>query len=181
MAPTNRVILREFDPVSDRLAMQTLDTAFCTDALFEVQTEGSDLVLHLRHLPVPRRKQFTIDLQTTAWQAGTVAVSDQALCGFIATEYQPWNRRLAIRHFYVDSKFRKRGIGRRLMQEAVKHGLREGAVTVWVETSNVNSPGVLAYQQLGFSLCGFDLTLYRGTLNADEFALFLAAPIQRLM
>jgi hypothetical protein len=34
---------------------------------------------------------------------------------------------------------------------------------------------------LGFSLCGFDLTLYRGTLNADEFALFLAAPIQRLM
>jgi predicted GNAT family acetyltransferase len=41
----------------------------------------------------------------------------------IATAYIAWNRRLVIEHFYVEAKFRGRGIGRRLMHEALEHGL----------------------------------------------------------
>ena len=32
-----------------------------------------------------------------------------------------------------------------------------------METSNVNAPGLAAYERLGFTLSGVDLTLYEGT------------------
>ena len=49
-----------------------------------------------------------------------------------------------------------------------------GALTAWIETTNLNHPGVLAYQRLDFRICGFDLSLYHGTPNEGEFSLFLA-------
>jgi hypothetical protein len=57
-------------------------------------------------------------------------------------------------------------------------GREASAVTAWAETSNVNHPGVEAYRRLGFSLCGCDATLYRGTPSEEEFALYLARPIE---
>jgi hypothetical protein len=39
-------------------------------------------------------------------------------------------------------------------------GTAAGMMTAWVETSNLNYPGVQAHCLLVFSICGFDLTLY---------------------
>jgi hypothetical protein len=50
-------------------------------------------------------------------------------------------------------------------------------LTAWVETSNHNYPGIIAYQHLGFSLCGFDSTLYVGTRSAGEFGIFMSRPL----
>jgi hypothetical protein len=63
------------------------------------------------------------------------------------------------------------------MDRAIESGRMAGARTAWVETSNLNHPGILAYQRLGYSLCGFDLTLYQGTPSEGEFAIYLARPI----
>jgi ribosomal protein S18 acetylase RimI-like enzyme len=75
--------------------------------------------------------------------------------------------------FYVDRPYRGNGIGRALMEHALQHGRERGAVTAWLETSNLNAPGVAVYRKLGFRICGFDLSLYRSTRSEDQFALFL--------
>ena len=48
-----------------------------------------------------------------------------------------------------------------------------GATHVWLETSNVNVPGVAAYERLGYALCGAD-TLYYGSYMPGETAIYLA-------
>ena len=181
MPPAGDLILREVDCVTDVAALQALDTSFSSESMYEVKAVHDSLHLQLRSLPSPRCKRFKIDLEMPAWSAGFVAISDGELCGFIATNYEGWHRRLAIWHFYVDAKWRRRGIGRRLMNQAIESGRQEGAETAWAETSNYNHPGVHAYQRLGFALCGFDMSLYKGTPSDDEFALYLALSIDPLL
>jgi ribosomal protein S18 acetylase RimI-like enzyme len=60
------------------------------------------------------------------------------------------------------------------MDAAVDWARGAGALTVWIETSHVNHPGIAAYRRLGFDICGFDTTLYRGTPAEDETALYMA-------
>jgi len=45
---------------------------------------------------------------------------------------------------------------------------------VWLETSNVNVPGIAAYTRLGYALCGVDTTLYEATAAAAETAIYLS-------
>ena len=58
-----------------------------------------------------------------------------------------------------------------------EYGLRRGALHLWVETSNLNVPGIRAYRRMRFELCGADTTLYLGTPAANEQALFFALPL----
>jgi RimJ/RimL family protein N-acetyltransferase len=52
-----------------------------------------------------------------------------------------------------------------------------GARRVWLETSNVNAPGIAAYERLGYSLCGVDVTHYESTATASESAIFMSKPL----
>ena len=45
--------------------------------------------------------------------------------------------------------------------------------SVWLETSNVNVPGVAAYERLGYTLCGADRLFY-GPYMRGETAIYLA-------
>ncbi len=54
------------------------------------------------------------------------------------------------------------------------HGRALGARRVWLETTNVNAPGIAAYERLGYALCGADVTVYDTLPYADEVALYLA-------
>jgi hypothetical protein len=53
------------------------------------------------------------------------------------------------------------------------YGREVGASHVWLETSNVNVPGVTAYNRLGYTLCGAD-RLYYGAYMPGETAIYLA-------
>ena len=171
-------IVRAFEAQRDFLAVQGLDNEFETEREFVVRREPLRLQLDSVPLPGGHRKRFPLDLGADAWTDGHVVVEDGRILGFIATCLEPWNSRLTIRHFYVDRHHRRRGIGRALIKHAVEAGRAAGAVTAWVETSNRNYPGVLAYGRLGFVLCGFDLSLYQGTPAQGEFALYLARDLR---
>ena len=169
--------IRAIDRQADAAAIHGLDTSYTTDALYEVTADGDSL--RLRSVGTASRKgQFPINLDQPPWDQGFVAVADGAVRGFIATRFEAWNRRLTIWHFYVDAAYRGRGIGRSLMEQAIEAGQQLGAGAAWVETSNVNVPGIDAYRRLGFSICGFDLTLYDGTPSAGQFAIFMARPLE---
>lgn len=102
---------------------------------------------------------------------------DGRVCGFAATSYQAWNRRLVLWHLYVAPEHRRRGVARTLLGAAGDVGRRRGARQLWLETQDVKLPAVRAYQRLGLQVCGFDTTLYDGDV-VTEVALFMSVPLE---
>jgi ribosomal protein S18 acetylase RimI-like enzyme len=152
--------------------------SFTTDKAYTIRSEASSLQLIVAPTSSTLRKQLPITLDETSWTQAFVAVKAGSPEGFIATQFQAWNRRLVVSHFYVNLPFRQQGIGRRLVDHALQQGKGTGALTAWIETSNLNYPAVEVYRSLGFTLCGFDATYYTGTPAEGEFALFLSRPLR---
>jgi GNAT superfamily N-acetyltransferase len=80
---------------------------------------------------------------------------------------------LILWHFYIAPEWRRRGVGRALVERAEDYGREVGATHAWLETSNVNVPGFAAYARLGYTLCGAD-TLFYGPYMPGEAAIYLA-------
>lgn len=171
------IAIREIRLPQDRLALEHLDTSFTSDVIYEVTASGDGFHLTPARASPTVQKSFPIDdLDNRQWDSAYV-VDDGQIRGFIATAFETWNRRLVIWHFYVAPTHRRKGFGRRLLERALEHGREQGARLAWLETTNLNYPGVQAYRRLGFELCGLDSTLYRGTGAEGEIALFLARPL----
>jgi ribosomal protein S18 acetylase RimI-like enzyme len=172
--------LRDAQFPADADAILQIDTSFSTDAIYVVDRSSTGITLRQIELDLPLNKRFPLDElrnENRKWDFAQVAIDDGHVCGFAAADYQEWNRRLILSHLYVDRPYRNRGIARSLVDSVAKYGLRRAALTVWLETSNLNVPGIRAYRRLGFELCGADTALYLGTPAANEQALFFARPL----
>jgi GNAT superfamily N-acetyltransferase len=174
LRPGDSWIVRDFDAARDADAVTRLDASYTSDRTYAVRHEGEILLLEPQPLDTPRYHRFPIDLKADAWEHGKVAVLDGAVRGFIAWTLEAWNRRMTIWHFYIDLPYRRCGGGRVLINAALECARRDGAVTAWLETSQFNDPGIVAYRRLGFEICGFDTTLYRGSPGRDEVAVYMA-------
>ena len=87
--------------------------------------------------------------------------------------HEHWNRFAIIWDIAVDPPFRRRGIGRRLMAQAVAWARGRGLPGVMLETQNINVAACRLYERCGFVLGGFDACLYRGVMpGTREIALF---------
>jgi ribosomal protein S18 acetylase RimI-like enzyme len=167
--------IRRADIEHDADLIRSLDTSFKTDTVFSVKADGRGFQLVEEAVEPPVVKSFPLDDLDPAreWERTWIAVEGKRAVGVVATQHDRWNQRVIVWHFYVDPTRRGRGIGRRLLDVALDEAQRAGARTAWVETSNLNVPGVRAYERLGFHLCGLDTTLYVGTPAEGEAALFL--------
>jgi ribosomal protein S18 acetylase RimI-like enzyme len=167
--------IRPVDIVRDMSAIVRLDVSFTTQHMFALEATDTGICLKSVPLGKPIEKRFPVAFEEG--HTGWVVTGNASVLGFIATAIEPWNKRLVVWHFYVDRQHRKRGLGRLLIEHAIDCGRHAGATNVWVETSNLNYPGVLAYRRLGFEVCGFDSTLYENTPSEGEFAVFLGRSV----
>jgi ribosomal protein S18 acetylase RimI-like enzyme len=146
--------------------------------IFGARFDDGLIWLEEQRLDAPITKSFPLnDLHDPImpWTIGLVAVDEaDRVIGFVAAEFRAWNRRLVLWHLYVDRAARGKGVARRLVDAIQAQAERAGALHIWLETSNLNVPGVKAYAQLGFHVSGLDSTLYDGTSAQGEFALFLS-------
>lgn len=170
--------VRALDRSRDRAAVEAIDTSFETDTIFELAARPRGLELVELRLGEPRTKRYDIGevfAPWGRWELGWVAEdpSDETVRGFAVVQYEPWHQRLLLWFLYVDRPDRGRGIGRLLLERVEEHGRAIGATHVWLETSNVNLPGVRFYERLGYTLCGAD-ALYYGAYMPGESALYLA-------
>lgn len=172
------MIIRDLDRRADRRAVEAIDTGFETGSVFELVTGPRRVELVERALPAPITKRYPIDevfAPWARWTAGWVA-DDGGVRGFAAAGHEPWHERLVLWFLYIDPAWRRRGVGRALLDRVEAHGRQLGCTHVWLETSNVNVPGVTAYERLGYALCGVD-RLYYGSYMPGESAIYLAKPL----
>ena len=167
--------IRELNRTADRRGVEAVDTAFETSSVFDVVTTPRAIELVERSLATPLVKRYSIDevfARWARWEAGWVA-EDGQIRGFATVEYEPWHARLVLWFLYISPAYRRRGVGRALLERVEAYGRQAGATHVWLETSNVNVPGVAAYARLGYTLCGAD-RLYYSEYMPGETAIYLA-------
>ena len=178
------VVIRTVDRKADRRAIAAItqiDTSFETSSVYDVVVRARAIELVERPLATPLVKRYPIADALAAWSTwdtGFLAQDGSEVCGFAAIEYEAWHARLVLWHLYVTRTRRREGIGRALLQAVEARGREIGAHRVWLETSSVNVPGIAAYAQLGYALCGVDTTLYDTLPYADEAAVYLAKSLR---
>jgi GNAT superfamily N-acetyltransferase len=168
-------VIRPLDRKTDRKAVEAIDTSFETSTVFDVVTTARAISLVDRALPAPLTKRYSIGevfAPWASWSHGWVA-DDGGVHGFATVAHEAWHQRLVLWFLYVSPVWRRRGVGRALLERVEAHGREVGATHVWLETSNVNVPGVAAYERLGYALCGAD-RLYYGAYMPGEAAIYLA-------
>jgi ribosomal protein S18 acetylase RimI-like enzyme len=156
-----------------------LDASVTVESILRVRADGDSFLIETEPLDPPSIKAFDLrsEIAEATWDVAWVAEAAEGVVGFAATTYEDWNRRQVLLHLYVNRSFRRRGIGRELVEEAVREGRSNRADHVWLETSNANAPAVRAYQHMGFRLCGLDTTLYDGTPARGEIGLFMSRTV----
>lgn len=160
----------------DASLIRSIDTSFETKAILDVQADGRGFRLAEKTLESPLSKAFDLGRPDAVheWERVWLALDGPQAVGVIATQHETWNLRVNVWHLYVDAGHRRSGVGRQLLETALAAAREAGALTGWVETTNLNLPGVRAYERLGFRLCGLDTSLYVGTAAEGEVALFLS-------
>jgi len=101
-----------------------------------------------------------------------LAYMDGQLAGQIIL-WKNWNGYGYIEDITVDASFRRQGIGRRLIEQAISWAKERGLPGLMLETQDNNVPACRLYEVCGFHLGGFDHELYRAIdPNTDEVALY---------
>jgi ribosomal protein S18 acetylase RimI-like enzyme len=167
--------IRELDRRTDRRAVESIDTSFETSSVLDVVTNARGIEFVERALETPITKRYSIDevfAPWARWSTGWVADAG-GVHGFATAGYEAWHERLVLWFLYIAPAWRRRGVGRALLERVEAHGRQIGATHVWLETSSVNVPGIRAYERLGYTLCGAD-RLYYGSYMPGESAVYLA-------
>src|SRR6185503_13837800 len=173
--------IREMDRSRDRTGVEAIDTAFETDVVFDLVTTARRIELVERRLDRPMTKRYAMGEPFASWARWDRAwvaedaarTGPSAICGFAAAAHEEWHARIVLWFLYVAPAWRRRGVARALLGEVDAYGRSDGATHVWLETQNVNVPGIAAYERLGYSLCGAD-SLFYGNDMPGEAAVFLA-------
>lgn len=175
------ISIREAVFPDDLEAIRAIDTGFATDSVFRAEVTLEGVTVEREALAEPFAKVFPLEDLTPPGpdDLALVSLSGQRITGFAAGVFHPWNRRMAVTHLYVQPAFRQKGVARALLEKLTAQARRLSAAEVWVECSNVNTPALAAYERLGFTLSGIDLTIYAGTASQGEFAFFLSKPPSR--
>jgi GNAT superfamily N-acetyltransferase len=168
-------MIRALDRTADRKAVEAIDTTFETATVFDLVTTDRAITLVERTLAAPLTKRYSIAevfAGWAQWERGWVA-DDGGVHGFVTVEHEAWHQRVVVWFLYIAPAWRRRGLGRALLAQVEAYAREVGASHVWLETSNVNVPGITAYGRLGYTLCGAD-RLYYGRYMPEEQAIYLA-------
>jgi len=153
------------------------DNSFTVEAELCLRAENGQISYTVRPVTpyVKRYGPEVHDAQAYIGQpdhAAWLAYVDGRLAGQILVK-EHWNRYAIIWDIVVDPPFRLRGVGRRLIEQAIRWARERGLPGVVLETQNINVAACRLYESCGFALRGFDGYLYRGIEpDTGEIALF---------
>src|SRR5215218_7932339 len=175
MTNPEHAILRQIDLGRDLQLLERFDASFTTDRIYRLEKRELSASLVEELLPQPLTKRYDVSGIREAIaesEFGLVAEIDGCIAGFMTVKFESWNRRAWITHLYVREESKGRGLGTRLVEEAMSLARRREARGLWLETQNFNYPAIRFYLTLGFRFCGFDESLYDPSVVPGETAMY---------
>ncbi len=98
--------------------------------------------------------------------------------GVALAEVQAWNRVLNVWELHVHPRYRRQGIGHRLLDELAIRASTLNLRALTVETQNTNVAAIRFYHKAGFTIEGIDLSYYTNQDSIDgEVAVFMRRKI----
>ena len=139
--------IRPFRP-SDLETLKTI-TAICFDGVsIDQNIEQLHGLIHGKDWRWRKKRHIDDDAAVNA--AGIlVAEEDGQIVGYVSTRVDPATRIGGIPNFSVLPAFQQRGIGRRLLEEAVTYLAAEGMTYARIETLDQNDVGANFYPDFG--------------------------------
>lgn len=97
---------------------------------------------------------------------------DKRIIAYIELSIEDWNNRLRVAGIYVEEKYRKKDIGKKLMAKAIEYGKENKKRALVLETQSCNYPAISFYKKNGFKIIGFDTIHYSNKdIENSEFRL----------
>ena len=162
---------------ANRSDLNRCDNSFTVEAELCLQAEEGRIGFTVRAV-APYVKRYAaehLDFQAYLERpdhAAWLAYVNGQIAGQILVQ-EHWNRLAMIWDLAVDPPFRRQGVGRRLIAQAIGWAQARGLPGVMLETQQINVPACRLYESCGFVLGGFDYSLYRGIMpGTREIALF---------
>ena len=93
------------------------------------------------------------------------------IVGYVVAAGAPRDQQAYLRSLVVDRRYRRAGIGARLLAEAKRWAARQGADRLIADAPARNYPAIRLLQKAGFAFCGFNDSCYAD----QEVAVFFSA------
>lgn len=168
--------IEEISPANQH-ELNRVDGTFTIDSVLDVKATGyGDKLCFIPVTPYEKRYPLdTFDIPkyiTATDKIVYFAYVDHVLAGQIVLR-RNWNRCAYIEDIAVDRSFRRRGIGKSLVDVARDWTAKQGLPAIMLETQNNNPGACRFYHAYGFKIGGYDQYLYV-SLNpkTTEIALF---------
>jgi streptothricin acetyltransferase len=170
------IAIQEFNG-QNRHDLNRCDGAFTVDSKLVLHAEDGVIGYTVVTVP-PYQKQYprsNIEYNTYVTQLDRgvfFAYVDGELAGQLIL-FKNWNGYAYIDDIAVDANFRRRGVGRALIKQAIAWAREKELPGIMLETQNTNVAACVFYQRCGFTLGGFDKHLYTGLdPEPEEVALY---------
>jgi streptothricin acetyltransferase len=110
------------------------------------------------------------------------AYLNNELVAFALGEAFPQERLLRVWEFHVKDEFRRKGVGRALMEQVITKAQQDQLAMIMLETQNTNVQAVRFYRSMGFTIHAIDLSHYSdlGGAEASQVAFFMKRRLESL-
>jgi ribosomal protein S18 acetylase RimI-like enzyme len=143
-----------------------------------------ETAVSLKLVSLPGPKTFTYDHldETEMSRLSDIVAEGMSLGAFVGEQLvgvalgsaDAWNSSLRVWEFHVAEPFRRRGIGRMLIEKMVETAVAHYLRVIVCETQSSNVPAIRAYRKLGFELDAIDLSFYSNEdVEKESVALFM--------
>ncbi len=158
-----------------------LDDSFETEYVWQMEQKSDSKQIavgfRLTRLPRPMRVSTGVarDQVSENFVAGkTLLVADDGeIRGYVDFAESEWNEAVTIGNLLVVPEYRRRGLGTKLLNEALDWGRKQKLRIALASTSTKNHPAICLLQKHGFVFCGFNDQLYPNRDIALTLALSL--------
>lgn len=157
--------------------VNTCDGEFIIDTKLEIVVEDDAIYYKIVKTPQTKKRYkhddgdyitYVVDPDKTVF----LIKVDEQIAGQIILR-KNWNSYAYVEDIAVDTKFRRQGIGEKLISQAKHWAQERNLAGIMLETQNNNVSACKFYEKCGFRLGGFDRYLYKGTnRETDEIALY---------